>query len=180
MAMTKQDGEAPHSVMLAKKQSTSSFLMSQVTVVWLRPQQVVRELLMFCLKFVKNLEKKSSLSLLNEKCSVCIFSWVVDFTSPHCYAKWELSKTFWICSRKKLIVIFFPVLSSCFDVASLPTSHVMGKSRSFSILIKSLCKNAFFLTVQVNSPETVWAWRFFISRLFLNELVVNLFNRFVV
>lgn len=56
--MTKQDGEAPHSVMLAKKQSTSSFLMSQVTVVWLRPQLVVRELLMFCLKFVKNLEKK--------------------------------------------------------------------------------------------------------------------------
>lgn len=144
MAMTKHDGEAPYSVMLAKKPNTSTFLVSQVTVVWLRPQLVVRELLTFCLKFVKTWKKKSSLSSLNAKCSVCTFSWAVDFTTPHCYAKWELSKTFWICSRKKLIVIFFLVRSSCFDIASLPTSHVMGKSRSFSILMKSLCKNACF------------------------------------
>lgn len=154
MAMTKQDGEAPHSVTLAKTQNTSTFLTSQVTVAWLRPQLVVRELLMFCLQSVKTWKKKSSLSSLNAKCSVCIFSWVVDFTTPHCYAKWELSKTFWICSRKKLVVIFFLVLSSCLDVASLPTSHVMGKSRSFSILIKSLCTNACFFFLNCSGEFT--------------------------
>lgn len=42
-----------------------------------------------------------------------------------------LSKTFRICSRKKLVVIFFLVRSSCFDIASFPASHVIGKSRSF-------------------------------------------------
>lgn len=71
MAMTKQDGDAPRSVMLAKKQNTSMFLMSHVTVVWLTPQLSVRELWLFYLKFVKTWKKIVAFFIAS---SVCVFS----------------------------------------------------------------------------------------------------------